>query len=98
MALRYTGTASTFNMPNDKGGYDAYASPEVYKRNPDAYVGDYSKPIKGLTREIATKIIAQSKMHSFDEDGSDLEEKITTPEQNTLTPTNSSGVMKKGAE
>lgn len=68
MALRYTGRATTFEY----GG-------KIYRKNPGTGEGDLSKPIPGLSREVALHMIECSTLHSFEEAGADLEEKVTAP-------------------
>lgn len=68
MALRYTGRASIFEYNGKR-----------YTRNPVGDEGDLNKPIPGLTRLEATHLVETSRLHSFEEGGEDLEEKLTKP-------------------
>jgi hypothetical protein len=74
MALKYTGSSDVFIF-----GGRRYAKPELYKKNPSMYDASYDSPIRGLTVEKAQTYIESSSLHSFEEGGEDLEEKLTAP-------------------
>lgn len=77
MALKYTGRSDTFVF-NDK----------VYARNKAAYMaehngvepdGTYDNAIPGLSKATALHMMEASNLHSFEEAGEDLMEKVTAP-------------------
>lgn len=72
MALKYTGQTDVLSV-NGK----LYAKPKLVEKNPKAYDGSFDKPIPGMTRANALHLIENSSLHSFDEDGQDLLEKVT---------------------
>lgn len=79
MALKYTGRADVLIINNKR-----YAQPKTYAKEPHMYDGTLDKPIPGLTKEQATKLVEVSKLHSFEENGEDLEEKLTQPTTNSV--------------
>lgn len=75
MALKYIGSADTFNFEGK-----IYAKPELYRKHPHFYDHSYDTPIAGLTKERAAKLSAQSSLHLFeDEKGNEVLEEVTAP-------------------
>lgn len=94
MALKYVGRARTFNFEGV-----LYAHPDEYRRHPDFYDHSYDTPIKGLSKERALRMAAESNLHQFEEvsTGENILEQATTPSNVDLTTIKPGGLEKDQA-